>query len=936
MRTKLLSLIASAVAAVALTVGLSQPAVTHAVPAPSGVNTGPWGVALGDLNKDGQQDIVVATGGGNTIRPLISNGSALDSYLPVKVFAINPAALAAVGGAHACLSFTNKSLRCWGRGTSGQLGTLDDTAAALNQDSSDPKVVTGVTAPYRIALGANHSCVIILAGKDARAGGPVTCWGDNSSGQLGRGSVTATGTPGPVTGITDAIEISLGANHTCAILADRSAKCWGDNTFGQLGNGSRDDSSLPVAVSSLERAQQISAGSTHTCATSGNGSSNIAKCWGNGSGGRVGDGTGSRQPVLTPTQVSNISSVSSISAGGSHTCAIAGADKAVSCWGVNSSGQLGLGTTDNQPLPAAVQTAGKTPLVGVTAIASGGAHTCAQLTSTEVDCWGSNSNGQIGDGQPTLKTRLTPVPVPKLRGTTGLAVGDSETCAIDSTKTLLCSGNNLYGQLGNGFGFVPQPPVVAGSSPASLATVDVNDDGNLDVVAPNAGHDKVQRFLGDGQGKLSRQAELEIQGGVANSLAGSTPTDVAITDIDKDKFPDIVTANVGTKNLGILVNDGTGDYEQQLPNPSTGRLPNGLSAVDLNKDGRIDFGSATYGNGSMMVQIQQPLSKKDKANGLKFKFGGMFQFTVGAGPVGVVSGDFDGDGYPDLATACQYDGTVELILTRMDKKKKKWGFVRQLIKLGVVPQSITVGDVTGDKKLDIIISDTSRDTVTIVPTLGKNKFGKAIKVKLPNGSAPVTVAAGDVSGDKLADIVVVLGESESIGILLSRGKGVFKFSQSEPLVNNAPVLVSDPVIASGLPELDATLIASPGEWDINGDQAPDDLPQIPDPAFDPASADPGAEAPLIDPYLYQWQRSTNATRWVDIPDATTGAYTATTDDLKRYLRACVTAYSGAIQSDGTGRAGAGAVGCTEPTKDVVTDPNEDTGGEGIKNRRWKR
>ena len=89
---------ASAVAVVALALGLSQPSVTHAVPAPSGVNTGPWGVALGDLNKDGQQDIVVATGGGNTIRPLLSNGSALDSYLPVKVVAINSVALAAVGG----------------------------------------------------------------------------------------------------------------------------------------------------------------------------------------------------------------------------------------------------------------------------------------------------------------------------------------------------------------------------------------------------------------------------------------------------------------------------------------------------------------------------------------------------------------------------------------------------------------------------------------------------------------------------------------------------------------------------------------------------------------------------------------------------------------------------------------------------------------------
>jgi len=518
------------------------------------------------------------------------------------------------------------------------------------------------------------------------------------------------------------------------------------------------------------------------------------------------------------------------------------------------------------------------------------------------------------------------VPVPKLKSTTGLAAGDAQTCAIapdGGSHVALCSGANLYGQIGNGFGFIPKAPIAAGSSPASLGIADVNGDGNLDVVAPNAGRDKVQRFFGDGSGGFSKQTELEVQGARSPTFPGPTPTEVAITDVDRDRFPDIATANLGTKNISVMLNDGSGEYGEGDIRPSTGRLPNGLVAADLNGDKLIDFASSTYGNGSMMVQIQQPLSRKDKDAGLTFKFANYFQFKIGEGPVGIVTGDFDGDKIPDVATACQYDGTVNFILSRPNKKTKKWNFQRVQVKIGAVPQGIASGDVTGDGKPDIVVSDTVRDRMVVLPTLGKNKYGKPIYFKLPASSSPVSVAVGDVSGDRLSDVVVVLGEEERVGVLLSLRNGVFKFSKSDPLVNRDAVVVTEPAIVSGVPELplngvDPTpLTATPGEWDINNDGFADYLPQI---------TDPNDDTSLIDPYIYQWRSSVNKTRWVDIADATTSSYQPTSDDLNRYLQLCVNAVFGSVTS---------TQACTEPT-DAVTDPNSDTGGEGLKNKRWKR
>lgn len=339
---------------------------------------------------------------------------------PVDVIGLNSGVNAlAAGGYYTCALMTSGGVRCWGNNGYGQLGNGTTT------DSSTPVAVVGLNSGVTaLAAGGRHICALMT-------NGGVKCWGYNNDGQLGDGTTITRTLPVDVVGLSSGVStLSAGWVHTCA-LKDGGVKCWGYNTDGELGDGTTTNSSHPVAVVGLSSGvSTLDNGGSYTCALMTNSS---VKCWGYNGSGQLGDGTADTR--LLPVDVLGLSrEVSAITAGGDHTCALVGTSAgsgSATCWGYNNYGQLGDGATTDSWTPVAVVGLSG----GVNAIGAGNIHTCALMVVTGgVKCWGNNTDGQLGDG--TTNNRLTPVDV-LVEVTTPLTPTASPTnTPLSSTPTL--------------------------------------------------------------------------------------------------------------------------------------------------------------------------------------------------------------------------------------------------------------------------------------------------------------------------------------------------------------------------------------------------------------------------------------------------------------------------------------------------------------------
>jgi alpha-tubulin suppressor-like RCC1 family protein len=335
----------------------------------------------------------------------------------------------AAGERHTCVLTSAGAVKCWGFNHDGQLGDGRDS------DRSVPVDVTGLTSGAKaIVAGWRHTCALT-------SGGGAKCWGNNHDGQLGDGTEVDRRTPQDVVGLlTQVTAIAAGERHTCALTTTGGVKCWGNNHDGELGDGTRKDKITPVDVTGLTTGvTAIAAGWRHTCALTTTGG---VKCWGNNHDGQLGNGTDTDSPV--PVDVLGLTSgVTGIAARWRHTCALTSAGR-VKCWGGNHHGEIGDGTKTDRSAP--VDVVGLTS--GVKVIASGWRHICALLTDGGVKCWGSNHEGQLGDG--TGVDRRTPVDVVTVPGgVTAIAAGGQHTCALAKGR-ITCWGENEDGQLGDG------------------------------------------------------------------------------------------------------------------------------------------------------------------------------------------------------------------------------------------------------------------------------------------------------------------------------------------------------------------------------------------------------------------------------------------------------------------------------------------------------
>jgi alpha-tubulin suppressor-like RCC1 family protein len=294
------------------------------------------------------------------------------------------------GWSFACALTTEGQPYCWGNA-----GADDEAWTVVPGDRIERRVPTAVAGGLTFAslsAGNQHACGVTTAGV-------AYCWGDNDDGQLGDGTTTARESPVRVATDVRFRSVSAGHLHSCGLTTDGRAYCWGGNSWGAVGGGDTTSSHRrPTAVKGALRFATISAGSLYSCGVTTTGA---GYCWGFNTFGSLGDGTtkSAAEPRAVAGEHRFRRIVASRTSAQPVTCGIT-SDAATLCWGPLTEA-LGRQDGDESEKPG--------PIIGslrLRAISPGFSHTCGLATSGAVYCWGDNRYGQLGDG--AKETHMTP------------------------------------------------------------------------------------------------------------------------------------------------------------------------------------------------------------------------------------------------------------------------------------------------------------------------------------------------------------------------------------------------------------------------------------------------------------------------------------------------------------------------------------------------
>lgn len=431
-----------------------------------------------------------------------------------------------------------------GSNTNGQLGDNSTTARQFLFPAITSGVLSGKTV-VALATGGNHSLAL-------SSNGVLAAWGDNASGQLGDTTTTQRTSPQQVNATSGSgifgktvVAVAAGKSHSLALCSDGTVSSWGDNAKGQLGLGDTSNRLRPVAVTGGALAGKsvvaVAAGNAHSLALCSDGT---VAAWGENTNGQLGDNTTTQR--LTPVLVNSFSGsaiygkiVVAVAAGSAHSLALC-SDGTGAAWGLNSSGQLGDGSTTQRNLPVVVYNLPGSSLYNRSAvsIAAGGAHSFALCSDGTIACWGSNSNGQLGDGSTTqriLPISVNATSVSALDGKTvvSLGAGELHSYAVCLDGSLVVWGDNSKGQLGD-------------NSTAQRT---------LPVLVSRASLSSGERFMVASKGALGNHTLASVGGpaGLAEIVI-EQPAGMSLT--DGDTTP-ISFGGSGSSNAFFIRNGGT-------------------------------------------------------------------------------------------------------------------------------------------------------------------------------------------------------------------------------------------------------------------------------------------------------------------------------------------------------------------------------------------
>ena len=348
--------------------------------------------------------------------PLTSLVTAVAPIAPIVVtMKVGGYAEVSSGSTYACARSRGGRVYCWGRNDFGQLGDATTRYRAPPAPIASDLRFTSLSTSQVTTCGVADS-------------GDGYCWGRNDTGILGDGTPSPRLVPTLVTGGHHFTKIAVGNTHSCGLLTSGLINCWGQNFFGALGNGSNISSLVPTPIEGTDHFITVSAGYQSSCGVTTFGQ---LRCWG------LTDGVSERH--YYPALIAGNERFADVDNGGdTFACARSKSDVAY-CWGTNTYGQLGDGTTISSATPVLV--AGGHRFVSISV---GVFQTCGSTVRSELYCWGPLMSAV---GSATL------VPTPGPPGLDRISVGHGFACGLSTLDIPYCWGANAQGQLGDGTAF---------------------------------------------------------------------------------------------------------------------------------------------------------------------------------------------------------------------------------------------------------------------------------------------------------------------------------------------------------------------------------------------------------------------------------------------------------------------------------------------------
>lgn len=472
--------------------------------------------------------------------------------VPNAAMAFAVAGTVDTGGEHVCALSTTGAAYCWGMNNDGQLGNGTTTNSLV------PVAVSGGHTFVALSSGGRLTCAI--DNSDA-----AWCWGNGSFGALGDGNGSHSSVPVAVAGGHSFTDISAGDGTVCAIDSSNDAWCWGVGYYGGIGDGNTTDRTTPRAVTGGHDFTTIATESRHVCAIT---TSNAAYCWGQNSNGQVGNGNTTQQN--SPAAVTGGLSFSTLSTGEDHTCAITTAHAGY-CWGYGGQGQMGNGGTSGDNTSPVSVTGG----LLFDSIASGRKASCAITSSDLAYCWGTDSSGFLGNGGTNVSVS-SPTATSFGYSWSVLSMSTSEfACGVSTVGSVYCWGSNSDGHLGDGTTTNHDTPQLAHfSAEIAGSTVGVIVDPSLSLAVAGYNSGTCNGVTIDTTGSTGTAVALNPTP-IANKIGGQTLT--VSTNASGGFTVYVRSTGALTKAGGATIADWTGTNASPTAFPAAGTAAFGYS-----------------------------------------------------------------------------------------------------------------------------------------------------------------------------------------------------------------------------------------------------------------------------------------------------------------------------------------------------------------------